>query len=91
MARTSASDNSRASVTRLTPKLLRQPHAVGVGDAHLRAGVDLQIRRDPARHPDHADVLHDDRVGAGLGDCGERPRGFGNSWSKTRVLNVTYP
>ena len=51
---------------------LREPHAFGAGDAHLRAAVDFQIRRDLARQRDSRPVLHDDRVGPGLGDRRER-------------------
>ena len=76
MARISSSDSSRASVTRLDAEALRQSHALGAGDAHLRAAVDLQVGRDLPRHAHDADILHDDRVGAGLGDRRQRARGF---------------
>ena len=89
MARTSSSESSRASVTRLAPEALRQSHAIGAGDAHLRAGVEFQIGRDLARQLDDAEILHDHGVGAGFGDGGEGARGFGSSCSKTSVLKVT--
>ena len=76
MARTSASDSSRASVTRLDAEALRQAHAIGAGHAHLRAAVDLQVGRDLLRHAHHADILNDERVRARLGDLGQRARRF---------------
>ena len=55
---------------------LREADAIGAGDAHLRAAVDFEIGRDLLRHAHDADILHDDGVGAGLGDVGERARRF---------------
>ena len=38
-----------------------------------------------------SDILHDERVGAGFGDSGDRFRRFFSSCSKTRVLKVMKP
>ena len=48
MARISSSDSSRASTTRLAPRLCAQPHALRAGDAHLRAAVNFEVGRDLA-------------------------------------------
>ena len=55
---------------------LRQAHAIGAGDAHLRAAVDFQVGRDLLRHAHHAHVLHDQGVRARLGNLRQRARGF---------------
>ena len=55
---------------------LREGDALGAGDAHLRAAVKLDVGRDLARQRCHARVLHDQRVGAGFGDGGERTHGL---------------
>jgi hypothetical protein len=49
--------------------------ALGTGDGHLGGAVDRQAGRDLARKARHADVLHDHRVHARLGD--RRERAFG--------------
>ena len=42
----------------------------------LRAAVNLQLRRDLVRQLGDADILHNDRVRAGLGDRGQRCGGL---------------
>ncbi len=49
-------------------KLLRQSHALGAGDAHLRRAVHLQVRRNLPGQLGNAHVLHDDGVDAGGGN-----------------------
>ena len=58
-------------------ELLRQVDALGAGDAHLRAAVDLEIGRDLPGKLRDGQVLHDDGVGAGFGDGAQEPGGFG--------------
>ena len=87
----SASESSRASVTRVAPRLLRQPHAVGVGHAHLRAGVDLQIRRDRRASlamPKSCTMMASAPASAMLASA---RAASASSWSNTSVLKVTYP
>ena len=51
--------------------------AIGVGDAHLGAGVKFEIRaRSGARACRMPTILHDERVGAGFGDRGDALRSF---------------
>ena len=76
MARISSSESSRASVTRLAPRLCARADAVGAGDAHLRAAVDLELGRDLLRQFEDAEVLHDDGVGPGFGDSRQRAGGL---------------
>ena len=75
MARTSSSESSRARVTRLHAELCasRTPSALVMLICVLawisRSGA-------MARQLSDADVLHDDGVGAGFGDRGQRARRF---------------
>ena len=55
---------------------LRQPDAIGAGDAHLRAGVNFEPGRDLANQLQNTDILHDDRVGSSLGDGRQHARSF---------------
>ena len=56
---------------------LGQLDALGIGNAHLRAAVELDSRRDLARQTQHAVILHDQGIGARFGNFRNRPRGFG--------------
>ncbi len=64
MARTWSSESSRANVTRLAPRLCARAHPVDAGDAHLRAGVNLERGGDLPHQFQDADVLHDHGVRA---------------------------
>ena len=46
------------------PEALREPHAFGIGDAHLRAGVQFHIRRNLAQQSQNPEILDDHRVRA---------------------------
>ena len=53
---------------------LRKPDAPGIRDAHLCAGVQLDIGRDAAGKRQHAQVLNNQRVCASVGNGADRSR-----------------
>src|SRR5438874_5333529 len=58
------------------PEALREPNALSIGDAHLRAGVQFHIRRHFAQQFQNAEILDNQRIRASLDDRRGNARGF---------------